>query len=66
MANRVYLTNKELWAIINTCEEWSDMMSCGDNGIELVEERMQEGLGSALKKLSAGTGTRLEKIYKNY
>lgn len=64
MAKRVYLTNKELWAILDTCEEWSEMMSSGDNGIELVEERMEEGLGSALRKLYKGT--RLEQIYKNY
>lgn len=65
MAGRSFhLTAKELKAVIDSCGEWVDMMSEGDSTIDLAEKRLNNGLGSALRKLSVGTNG--ENIYRNY
>jgi hypothetical protein len=60
----VYLTDSEIKAILSTCSEWSSIMGDGEDTFELVEERMNDGLGSALRKISKGTNS--EKLYNKY
>lgn len=50
MGRSVYLTEKEEQALIDTCTEWEGMMSDGAEGTPITE-RLNEGLGSAMKKL---------------
>lgn len=64
MGKRIYLTEKEIDAVLNTCTEWSDMMSQGEETVYLVEERLQEGLGSAIRKV--GDGRIIGGIYGSY
>lgn len=53
----IYLTDKEIETLRFACIEWWDMMEGGDSeSIEVVENCMENGLGSALYKLSEGTG----------
>ena len=63
MGRSIYLTDKEISALRDTSSEWCDMMSSGDD-VTPVDERLKNGLGSALKKLHKGTNG--EKIYKEY
>lgn len=52
---QVYLSKKEVAALIDTSSEWCEIMGSGDeNCRKCVTERMEEGLGSALYKLSKG------------
>lgn len=61
----IYLTEKEQSALRATASEWCDMMSMGDKeSCDCVEERLNDGLGSALKKLYKGLNG--ERIYKGY
>lgn len=65
MARNIYFTDKELKALRDTCGEWCDIMSCGDSeSVEEVEKRLNDGLGSALRKLYKGLNG--ERIYKDY
>lgn len=63
MSRNIYLTDKEIRALTDTCSEWSQIMGDGDEP-ELVDERLNEGLGSALRKLYKGTNA--ERVYTNY
>lgn len=61
----IYLTKSELFAIIASCEEWYDMMSEGEETHGLAKERMDNGLGSALRKLYVGqSGANFYEGYK--
>lgn len=65
MARNIYFTDKELKALRDTCSEWCEIMSYGDSkSVEEVEERLDDGLGSALRKLYKGLNG--ERIYKDY
>jgi len=63
MSRNIYLTEKEIEALISTSSEWCDMMSSGDD-ISFVDDKLNDGLGFALKKLYKGKNG--EQIYKNY
>ena len=67
MANgrAIYLTEKEQMALRESASEWCEIMSNGDaEACDCVEERLNNGLGSALKKLYKGlSGAR---IYEDY
>ena len=60
----IYLTNNEILALTATCSEWESMMSEGEETAHLVDERLYEGLGSAMKKLYSGREG--QKAYENY
>lgn len=60
----IYFTQKELSALIDSCEEWNQIMREGEETCETVEERMNNGLGSALRKLYRGRNG--EKVYSGY
>ena len=61
----IYLTEKEQQALIDSSSEWCEMMGSGDEeSCNLVEERLNDGLGSALRKLYKGRNG--ERIYKDY
>lgn len=52
---QLYLTNKEINALIESATEWCSMMGDGDeDSCKQAEERMDNGLGSALYKLYKG------------
>ncbi|MGN1318410.1 MAG: hypothetical protein ACI4VF_05285 [Lachnospirales bacterium] len=51
MGKSIYLTNNEIIAIRATCNEWQEMMRTGEDTFDLVDERHNEGLKSALEKL---------------
>lgn len=62
---QVYLTDKEVTALIDSVTEWYSMM--GNNSEDLCEEaekRMDNGLGSALYKLYKGR--KGQRIYEEY
>lgn len=65
MGRTIYFTEKELHALRDTSSEWLDMMGDGDEeSIKCVEDRLDEGLGSALFKLFKGLNG--ERIYREY
>ena len=63
MGRSIYFTDKEIAAIISSCGEWIEMMENGDD-LKPVEERLNDGLGAAMKKLYKGLNG--ERIYKDY
>lgn len=63
MGRSIYLTDKEIKAVLATCGEWLEMMSDGDDQTP-IEERLDNGLESAMKKLYKGLNG--ERIYKDY
>ena len=65
MGRTIYLSEKEIAALTATAGEWGEMMNSGDEeSRKCTKERMENGLGSALKKLYKGCNT--ERIYKDY
>lgn len=65
MGRSIYLTEKEIFALIDTSGEWIQMMMDGDVPTQQeVDNRLNNGLGQALKKLYKGSGG--ERIYKDY
>lgn len=65
MGRSIYLTEKEIFALIDTSGEWIQMMMDGDVPTQQeVDNRLNNGLGRALKKLYKGSGE--ERIYKDY
>lgn len=60
----IYLTNNEILALTATCSEWESIMSEGEETADLVDDRLKEGLGSALKKLYKGREG--QKAYLDY
>lgn len=65
MGRNIYFTDKEMEALRDSATEWCSMMGEGDeDSCNAVDERMDNGLGSALKKLYKGlNGERAYKIY---
>lgn len=62
---QVYLTDKEIIALIESATEWYSMMGDGDaDSCKQAEERMDNGLGSALYKLYKGRNG--QKFYEEY
>jgi hypothetical protein len=60
-----YLTEKELLAVIDCCTEWYSIMSEGEESHEDAVERMNNGLGSALRKLYTGRNGQINyDVYK--
>lgn len=64
MGKQIYLTNKEIEALNDVASEWGQIMGSGEETAELVDEKMQDGLGSALYKLNKGGYA--ERIYSKY
>ena len=61
----IYLTEKEQQSLIDSAGEWCEMMGSGDEeSCNLVEERLDNGLGSALRKLYKERNGEI--IYKDY
>ena len=58
----VYLTDKEVQCLIAVCGQWGEMLEGADE--DLTTDMYENGLGSALYKLSKGR--RLQEIYKKY
>lgn len=50
MSKVISFTEKEIQSLLSTAFEWCDMMGSGEDTAKLVDE----GLGSALEKLSRG------------
>lgn len=60
-----YLTETELFAVIDCCTEWFSMMYDGDEeSCRDADDRMNNGLGSALRKLYIGR--KGQKAYKSF
>jgi len=57
----LYLTDREIMALVHTCEEWIDVFL---NNTELYNKRLDGGLGSVLYKLYKGTPR--EETYEKY
>lgn len=65
MGRTIYLSEKEIAALRDSAQEWCEIMGTGDEeSNKCVEERMENGLGSALRKLYKGCNG--ERIYKDY
>lgn len=60
----IYFTDDEILALAATCAEWTSIMSEGEETADLVDDRLKEGLGSALKKLY--NGREGQKVYLEY
>ena len=65
MGRSIYLSEIEILALIDTSEEWTQMMMDGDIPAQQeIDDRLNNGLGRALKKLYKGRNG--ERIYKHY
>lgn len=61
----IYFSDNEIEALREAISEWCEMMGTGEQeACDSVGERLQNGLGSALKKLYKGTNG--ERVYKDY
>lgn len=40
MGRQIYLSDKEIQSLIDTCSEWASIMRDGEYTIDCVEERM--------------------------
>lgn len=64
MGRAIYLSDNEIKAIRECCEEWCDILSEGEKSAIQVGQILEEGLGSALYKLYKGcNGARLYEKY---
>lgn len=61
---QISLTGKEREAIISAVTCYMDMMQSGDEGNEIIEQELNDGLGSGLFKLYKGLIG--EQAYKRY
>lgn len=65
MGRSVYLTDNEIQALRDSATEWCEIMGSGDKeACNQVDERMNNGLGSALRKLYKGLNGEI--VYKDY
>lgn len=65
MGRNIYFSEKEILALIDTSGEWIQMMMDGDIPAQQeADDRLNNGLGRALKKLYKGGNG--ERIYKDY
>lgn len=65
MGRNIYFSEKEILALIETSTEWIDMMMNGNiSAKHKADDRLNEGLGRALKKLYKGRNR--ERAYEDY
>lgn len=65
MGRNIYFSEKEIIALIETSTEWIDMMMNGNiPAMQEADDRLNEGLGRALKKLYKGRNG--ERAYEDY
>lgn len=65
MGRSIYFSEKEIIALIDSSGEWIQMMMDGNiSAQQEVDDRLNNGLGRALKKLYKGRNG--ERIYKDY
>lgn len=65
MGRSIYFSEKEILALIDSSGEWIQMMMDGNiSAQQEVDDRLNNGLGRALKKLYKGRNG--ERIYKDY
>lgn len=65
MGRSIYFSEKEILALIDSSGEWIQMMRDGDIPAQQeADDRLNNGLGRALKKLHKGRNG--ERIYKDY
>jgi len=65
MGRNIYFSEKEILALIETSTEWIDMMMNGNiSAKHEADDRLNEGLGRALKKLYKGRNG--ERAYEDY
>lgn len=65
MGRSIYLSEKEILALIKVSTEWIDMMMDGNiSAKHEADDRLNEGLGRALKKLYKGRNG--ERAYEDY
>ena len=65
MGKTIYFSDKEMDVLRDTASEWCSMMGDGDEeAAQCVDERLHDGLGSALKKLYKGLNG--FEIYKSF
>lgn len=65
MGRSIYLSEKEILALIDSSGEWIQMMMDGDiSAQQEADNRLNNGLGRALKKLYKGRNG--EKAYEDY
>lgn len=66
MGRNIYLTNKEIQALRSSAAEWCDMIGEGEDEtcLDALNERLENGLGSALRKLYKGCNG--ESVYRKY
>lgn len=65
MGRSIYPTDKEVQALIDASVEWCGIVGYGNQeSCDQVEEKLKNGLGSALKKLYKGRNG--EQIYRHY
>lgn len=65
MSRTITFTNDELFALRDTASEWCEIMRYGDSeSCDCVNERLDNGLGTALRKLYRGLDG--EMAYKHY
>ncbi len=65
MGRSIYFTEKEILALIDSSGEWIQMMMDGNiSAQQEANDRLNNGLGRALKKLYKGCNG--ERIYKDY
>lgn len=64
MGRNIYFSEKEILALIETSTEWIDMMNGDIPAMHEADNRLNEGLGRALKKLYKGRNG--ERAYEDY
>lgn len=64
MGRSIYLSDNEIKALKDVATEWCSIMGDGSETSHLVDESLNNGLGSALYKLYKGCNG--ERIYKEY
>ncbi len=65
MGRNIYFSEKEILALIDTSGEWIQMMTDGDAPAQQeADDRLNNGLGRALKKLYKGGNG--ERAYEDY
>ena len=65
MGRSIYFSDNEISELVDASEQWCEMMCSGDEKCaDIVQESLNNGLGSALRKLRKGTNG--ERIYKDY
>lgn len=62
---QIYLTDKEISALIDASSEWCEIIGSGnEDSCKCVDERLENGLGSALYKLYKGKNG--QRLYAEY